>query len=101
MKFMLLIAYTDQSDDRARVHVEPFETDSDAAATSHAQQIEGNGRALMDLLVDDWEEFPELKGLEGMALLAEHGIWVGDIEVWAGDRLVCFLPGVSPYSAVA
>ena len=43
------------------------------------------------------EDIPEFKGLEGMALLAEHGIWVGGIEVWAGDRLVYVGKGLSSW----
>ncbi len=99
MTFLLLIAYTDLSDDRARVHVEPFEADTEDAAKRYAEKIEDEGTTLMDLLVEDWEhDYPELKELKGMAILAEHGISVGDIEVWAGDKLVAFLPGVSPYA---
>jgi hypothetical protein len=99
MKFLLLIAYTDLSDDRARVHVEPFEADTEEAAKTYAEKIEDNGKMLMDLLVEDWEhDYPELKELKGMAILAEHGISVGDIEVWSGDKLVVFRPGLSPHA---
>lgn len=99
MKFLLLIAYTDLSDDRARCHVEPFEAESEDAAKAYAEQTMENGEALMDLILplDNWRSYPELQGLQGMAILAEYGLWIGDIDVWAGDQLVCFLPGISPH----
>ena len=38
MKFLLLIAYTDLSDDRARVSVEPIEMETEDAAKAYAEQ---------------------------------------------------------------
>jgi hypothetical protein len=94
MKYLLLIAYTDLSDDRARCHVEPFEAESEDAAKAYAEQTMENGEALMDLVLplDNWRSYPELQGLKGKKIFDAHGLHVGDVEVWTLDKLVQFCP---------
>lgn len=96
MKFLMLIPYTDLRDERARVEVVAFEAETEAAAKTFAEQVRRDWNAILDLVSEDHDQCPELAGLDGPELLAEYGIRVGDVEVWTAEKLVAFLPEISP-----
>ncbi len=86
--FLLLIPYNDLAADRAQVHVEPIAAATDSEAKQQAVQLLRDARGLMDLLVEDWRDCSEFPCLDATAMLAEHGIHLGDLEIWQGSRLV-------------
>lgn len=95
MKFLWLIPYTDLRDERARVEVIAFEAESEAAAKTYAEQVRRHWNAILDLVVEDRDQHPELAVLDGPNLLAEYGVRVGDVEVWTTEKLVALLPDLS------
>jgi hypothetical protein len=88
MRFMLVIPWTELSDELPRVQVKFFEAPSKAEGHRVADELSEDARALMDETVWGWRDNDEWKDLDGEDLLSTAGYAFGWIEVWSGEGLL-------------